>query len=192
VSGTAIDDIFGFIFGASPPPVSLVLRVLGLDAIPASHEEIKSAFRARILQVHPDIVGEKAHSEYTSELVWAREVLLRKVADVTANGVAGVNIVSRHEKQVCKVCAGERLHPRTGKPYLILSEAYGRRLRWIGYCEACAYDAERARQRELRAMVRANRRCKVCGRVFTPQRSDGLYCKPGCRQAAYRNRKVTP
>ena len=28
--------------------------------------------------------------------------------------------------------------------------------------------------------------CKVCGKVFTPTRSDGVYCSNACRQKAYR------
>ena len=28
--------------------------------------------------------------------------------------------------------------------------------------------------------------CKVCGKVFTPKRSDGVCCSNACRQKAYR------
>lgn len=28
--------------------------------------------------------------------------------------------------------------------------------------------------------------CKICGSVFTPKRSDALYCSNACRQRAYR------
>ena len=42
------------------------------------------------------------------------------------------------------------------------------------------------------------RRCKHCGgfldeRVYTPhrQRKDAMYCKPACRQAAYRQRALS-
>jgi hypothetical protein len=30
--------------------------------------------------------------------------------------------------------------------------------------------------------------CQVCGRTFTPARSDAVYCSSACRQKAYRQR----
>ena len=40
--------------------------------------------------------------------------------------------------------------------------------------------SERARE------ARKDRVCKACGKVFTPTRSDGIYCSNACRQKAYR------
>ena len=49
------------------------------------------------------------------------------------------------------------------------------------------------RQRAWRRQRRASRRhlCLCCGRLFIPGRSDTAYCCPGCRQLAYRRRRVS-
>ena len=41
------------------------------------------------------------------------------------------------------------------------------------------------RQRRLTEPLRTQV-CKMCGKVFTPKRSDALYCSNACRQRAYR------
>ena len=41
------------------------------------------------------------------------------------------------------------------------------------------------KQRRLAEPPRAQV-CKVCGNVFTPKRSDAVYCSNACRQRAYR------
>jgi hypothetical protein len=48
------------------------------------------------------------------------------------------------------------------------------------------------RRREWRARRRASRRqeCACCGRLFVPSRADAAFCCPGCRQLAYRRRRV--
>lgn len=59
------------------------------------------------------------------------------------------------------------------------------------YCsEECGRSAKAARQRKGRERRRSNRRCAECGRRFTPQRADGKYCSPACRQRAFRKRKI--
>lgn len=35
------------------------------------------------------------------------------------------------------------------------------------------------------------RQCEQCGKHFEPLRADARYCKKACRQAAYRERRVT-
>jgi hypothetical protein len=42
------------------------------------------------------------------------------------------------------------------------------------------------RQRAARAEARGERRCPMCTRMFTPKRSDAIYCKDACRQLAHR------
>src|SRR5262245_52352585 len=90
------EDMLGGLFGASgswaEPPDIVPLRILGLDARPPSQDEVRSAFRARLLLVHPDVAAYAAVPELqqaadaaaaerpeVAEVVWARDVLLRKV-----------------------------------------------------------------------------------------------------------------
>ncbi|HEY5025392.1 MAG TPA: hypothetical protein VII76_10485 [Acidimicrobiales bacterium] len=178
------------IFGDPPAPDSLLLRVLGLVEMPHSTEDVKSAFRTRLLQVHPDIgAGGTEAAESVSELAWAREVLLRRVA-VTAStfGHDSPQQASQRSGPTCIVCGGERKGHK-GRPYSVRQAFYsGRPQRWIGYCEACMKDAENERLREARAQVRAGRRCEECGDAFAPKRSDGRFCCAACRQTAYRKR----
>jgi hypothetical protein len=60
------------------------------------------------------------------------------------------------------------------------------RARWRAYL-----DERNAAAREKRRQARADRTCPECGAVFTPSRSDGVYCSHRCRQRAYRARKAT-
>lgn len=43
-----------------------------------------------------------------------------------------------------------------------------------------------ARQKRATQAKIAPKACKWCGTVFTPHRSDGIYCAPECRRASYR------
>jgi hypothetical protein len=96
------DLLSGVPLGTYPePPDSLVLRILGLDATPAAHEQIRSAFRARLRQVHPDLT-ETTYAAVpalqdaaealamqrpeVAELAWARDVLMRKVRPMPVAG----------------------------------------------------------------------------------------------------------
>lgn len=78
-------DVFAlFGLGSSPePPVSVPLGILELDGVPGSRETLQSAFRARVIQIHPDINDVSAlvhrHDPTVQELVWARNVLQRKI-----------------------------------------------------------------------------------------------------------------
>ncbi|MGH3300358.1 MAG: hypothetical protein ACRDOK_01540 [Streptosporangiaceae bacterium] len=194
-------DLFGGLFGLPAlgsypePPDSLVLRILGLDARPASQDVVRSAFRARLRQVHPDLT-ESTYSAVPSlqsaagalamqrpevaELAWARDVLLRKIpppAPVTAaaSSRAGADQPSRWR---CRECGQS---PARGSQAITAG-------RWAGYCRNCAAAAGNARHRRQRLTRRRNRTCQFCGELFTPPRSDGLYCSPACRQKAYRHR----
>jgi hypothetical protein len=125
-----------------------------------------------------------------AEVVWARDVLARKVRDtVTGNGLRAPEAATRH-KRVCKACEGKRRNPYSGEPYEVITNYTRREVRWVGYCRLCAADAENERQREARAAARAGRACEGCGEAFTPSRADGRHCTPACRQRAYRQRQA--
>ncbi len=195
MTGGLFDDSpFAGIFGLgtyAEPPVSVLLRILGLAEKPADHQAVKAAFRARVMQAHPDVTAYvdpglrtaaeaiAAGTPEVQELVWARDALLRMIPKpVTGEKVTGSEFVTRHVPRVCMTCDGKRLNYQ-GRPYVIQ--------RGVD-CIACTMDAENARQRERRRYARADRPCASCGATFTPPRSDGRYCRPACRQAAYRAR----
>jgi hypothetical protein len=197
-----LESLFGGLFGfGAPPPDSLLLRLLGLSEMPRTQEDVRTAFRSRMRDVHPDsAAGEAATDAVTvTELMWAREALLRKIpagsdGTVTVNEGPDGNFISRNGRKdwSCVVCHGDR-RMLDGEPYRIYGDADGRRLRWVGYCWACASDAENERQRELRRLARANRRCEACGETFTLSRSDARFCSAACRQRHYRAaRRVVP
>ena len=75
-------------------------------------------------------------------------------------------------KIICKGCGREFYTQIKGKKYcnyyLCGNRGYRKEL------------SERARE------ARQDRICKACGKVFTPARSDGIYCSNACRQKAYR------
>jgi hypothetical protein len=132
-----------------------------------------------VVQGEPDV----------QELVWARDVLLRMIPQpVTAGNPPHAGDYQPSREKPCGRCNGER-RDRDGNPYPKLYSSYGQRKRWVGYCTACARDAELARQRARRRARRTDLTCEHCGTVFTPPRSDGRYCSPACRQKAYRRRK---
>ncbi len=56
------------------------------------------------------------------------------------------------------------------------------------YCNnaTCGRIANYRHQREKRLQARQNRMCPICGKSFTPKRSDAKYCSNTCRQKAYR------
>jgi hypothetical protein len=84
---------FGFetLFGFGEVPDSIPLRMLGLDEMPTSRAVLMTAFRSKVMAVHPDLAGytlpgirEAAEAIVSSEadvqeLVWARDVLARKL-----------------------------------------------------------------------------------------------------------------
>jgi hypothetical protein len=191
----------GGLFGAgvyAEPPDSVPLRILKIrsgSAGAVTRDKVRSAFRARVFEAHPDLrsvytdPGLRAAAEVVAseapdvqELVWARDVLLRMIPEPVTGGRAnGIRISTRHEIATCKVCA----EPHTRKRPVL----YGRN-RWAGYCYPCARDAENERHRELRRRARTDLRCDPCGEPFTPPRADGRYCSAACRQKAYRARKA--
>jgi hypothetical protein len=185
-----LDGMFGELFGGGrpEPPDTIPLRILGLHQLPAEPDTIRQAFRTRMLAAHPDLRdgAETADANAdVAELVWARDVLLRKVpapvtpdkgpscpgfsgngSPVTPDEVSACNRISRHDYR-CENCKDERLN-YFGEPYR--KHWHGR---WSGYCWACAADAENARIRERRAQARTDRTCENCGATFMPRRADG-------------------
>jgi hypothetical protein len=193
------DGLLSEFFGHGPiPPESVARKVLGIGlSLPLNRPGIKAAFRFRVKLLRPDLPEAAADAlrrddlkgdsaTQLAELLWARDDLLRRVKDpVTGSNVGSANAFTRNEPRACKGCHDER---RTSK-----GEPYGRHFhphRWAGYCWPCASDQENARQRELRRQRRANRPCDGCGERFTGSRSDARYCRPACRQRAYRRRAV--
>jgi hypothetical protein len=195
---TLFAGLFATMFGIGTypePPDVTVLRILGLESRPATQDEVKSASRARLRQVHPDVVTyEGTHLAEASaavavqraevrELMWARDVLLRKIPPAVTGDKGSVSD-SFSRNAACAAC-GRTITGLFGKPPLPATTMR----RWRGYCAPCAEDAELARIRELRRLARADRKCPGCSRTFTPPRSDGRYCSPACRQRAYRQRQ---
>jgi hypothetical protein len=175
--------------GWPEPPDTIPLRILGLHQLPADHDTIRQAFRTRMLAAHPDLRDDAETADANAdvaELVWARDVLLRKVRNpVTTNDLSSCEGLSRngpsvngfkhYEPDRCTVC----------KKVVSLPPNYWN-ARWYGYW------ARRSRMRAFSAsaahdqQARADRSCESCGATFTPRRADGRYCSNACRQAAYR------
>lgn len=187
--------------GTTPPPDSIPLRILGLEHLPTSLGDLRSAFRAKLVTAHPDAATYTApHLQSAAEaiaattnpdvqeLVWARDLLTARIPkSVTDNSVTQGNDTIRNGLDGvdyrCKNCKDERRNP-SGVPYPQNWQG-----RWARWCWPCAREAENARQRALRAQARGVVRCGRCNREFAPARTDSRYCSSGCRQAAYRNRK---
>jgi hypothetical protein len=169
---------------------------------------IASAFRRRAMEVHPDLqlaydhpvlqqAAEDALSTHPEirELVWARDVLMKTApSDVAPSDVTGktgyihvpILPVTPKKPRTCAKCQRE----------LAEREYFGvgwgpHRSRRRGWCYPCVRADDSARAADRRRRRRANRRCVVCATIFTPSRSDGLYCSRRCRQKAYRGRVTT-
>ena len=177
-------------------PETIPLRILGLTPPVPNRQTIVSAFRRRVLEVHPDlqlaydhpVIQEAAEvveaQPEIRELVWARDVLVEMAPEpVTATtGVSMHPCLSVTPKaKTCRHCERE-----LGEREIYAVGASRSRRAW--WCWRCvqADDAEQAKERRRRR--RANRRCAQCAARFTPPRSDGRYCSPRCRQAAFRSR----
>ena len=75
-------------------------------------------------------------------------------------------------KIICKGCGREFYTDIETKKYCL-----------YGLCGNRGYQKELSQKRRE---ARQDRVCKVCGKVFTPTRSDCVYCSNACRQRAYR------
>lgn len=195
------DDPFVALLGGfgdvAAPPDSVPLRILGLDELPATHDAVKTAFRARVMAAHPDLAAYTipdvrkaaeaavAGAQDVQELVWARDILLRKIPEpVTANESTTAHLNNRNAFVVrdaqCEGCGITRL----GGWWV------PRRHRGHTLCFACQHQRDNRIQRERRRQARAGKPCVACGQPFTPPRADGRYCSGACRQRAYRRRKA--
>ena len=217
---TLLFEDFGSMFESWPePPETIPLQILGLKPSP-SQRDIKSAFRAKVIEAHPDLKyafelpafrqaaeKHKGNLPEIRELVWARDVLIRMAPAepiVTADGVPTSHyrypLPQTRECPKCqkqsKWCASECDH--CGYWFQRCPKCGGESRGWMvawrgqfaGWCVKCRTEGENERRRELRRRRRANRTCRVCGSTFTPKRSDGRYCSPSCRQRGYRERKA--
>lgn len=188
----AFDGLFADLLGitGNEPPITVPLRILGLEKLPATRDELKSTFRAKVMAAHPDLkeytiphLREAAEAAVAAEpdvqeLKWARDCLLRKIPTSAGTGVDGAPIVVRQWKP--RPCAG------CGE----VREGPGSRLNIRDLCRyGCERDYQNRQQREQRAAARADRVCETCETTFTPARADGRYCSSPCRQKAYRQRQ---
>jgi hypothetical protein len=143
------------------------LRILGMSPYHRpSQEYISHVFRSKIKAAHPDLVPEDwsirdVEEPDLQELVWARDVLLRKFppppgpATVTPHAWGPP---ARSIRNRCPGCKDE--HGET------FDRPHRTRGRWRGYCERCARDAENARRREIRHFLRVHTDdCANCGFV---------------------------
>ena len=190
-------DFLSDVFGVKDVPETIPLRILGLVPPMPARDTIVSAFRRRVLEVHPDLQLAYDHPVLQAgaeavgirpeirELVWARDVLLEIAFDPSSvtgknrNSPATVLPVTPKAK-ICRKCQRE-----LGENECYAVGWRSRRARW---CWRCVRDDDAERAKERRRRRRANRRCAQCAAIFTPSRSDGRHCSPRCRQAAFRRR----
>lgn len=76
-------------------------------------------------------------------------------------------------KIICKGCGREFYTQIATKKYCLYS-----------LCGNRGYQKELTQRRHE---ARKDMVCPVCGKTFTPKRSDAKYCSNACRQKAYRN-----
>jgi hypothetical protein len=196
-------SIFRDVFGgpADDVPETIPLRILGLVPPVPTRAAIVSAFRRRVLEVHPDlqlafdypVLQDAAEDVGTRpeirELVWARDVLLAMVPEPSnVTGEIGAFAIPRlpvtPAPKVCRQCEralGEREH------YAVAP--HSRHSLRAGWCWRCVEADDRERAKARRRHRRAHQRCAQCAAIFTPARADGRYCSPRCRQAAFRGRQ---
>lgn len=192
--------LFGFGSYKEPPP-EIPLRILGLVPV-ASQREIRKAFRAKVIEAHPDMkaafdnpalqdIAQKHRKDLPEirELIWARDCALMQApkpvtttGDRTASHPATVTRPQREyftteigAEYVCRLCGAALCPPaRIRHRYDSVS---------CFYCETCFQ--EKNTQRYPDSSVR---RCVVCG-VGMSVRRPGCYCSDQCRNKAYRDQR---
>jgi hypothetical protein len=97
---------------------------------------------------------------------------------------------------ICAKCSEERNKWRDEweRPDRYECECCGRpiygHLRWVvKRPAACSFHCLKAIYRRRRARTPSPIACAVCGKSFTPHRSDAKVCGGACRQKAYRDRR---
>jgi hypothetical protein len=167
------DEAFGYTglfagffgLGAVEVPASVPLRILGLEELPATSAALKTAFRRRVMELHPDLgnysaipggtdaVIALAKTDVTvQEVVWARDVLAGKVPSVTTGESRSRGQVATRNK------AQDRLDELAAQ---IEREREDGRRHWG--------TVERAAEDRLRALANLDCRwCSGCGRDLGP------------------------
>ena len=86
--------------------------------------------------------------------------------------ISGVSPNLAVRKIICKGCGREFYTLIKAKKYCLY--------------HLCGNRGYRKELSQRRREARQDRCCKVCGKVFTPSRADGIYCSNACRQKSYR------
>ena len=76
--------------------------------------------------------------------------------------------------------------PCAGGCGVLVTDWYG----WRPTILTCSKRCQERAAEEQRRVERPQRACDVCGNEFVPSRSDARFCKPACRQKAYRERRA--
>lgn len=129
----AWDALFGTKVGVWPePPETVPLRLLGLDKKPTHQNVVKSAFRAKVVAVHPDLAlnVEARDDPEIRELVWARDVLLRMTPEPVTDGKGEqLNTFSiRNYPKKCHTCGVSR-PPHSKERWVTVGSLY-----WCAKC----------------------------------------------------------
>ena len=197
-------QLFGF-GSAEAPPKEVPLRLLGLVP-PASYESIRKAFRAKVIEVHPDMmaafnntdlqdIAQKGRGELPEirELVWARDCALAQAAKpVTTNkgvSVRPLTTVTPPESKVHDTAEGEPYVCRRCGDELRLPKRIRHRRDTVGcfYCDTC-FEIKRDENKD-RWDRHSLRRCKVCGVGIDARYNRTIHCSDICKNKAYAERQ---
>ena len=107
--GNIFAEFAAEVFGTgswTKPPETVPLRILGLESLSVGRKAVQSAFRARVIAVHPDLsyafdnpaMREAAQAGRGNlpeirELVWARDMLFRIIPEIPEPGAESDAIV---------------------------------------------------------------------------------------------------
>lgn len=194
----SFEDFFGILTGSWPqPPKHLPLRILDLSG-DSSAEEIKKAYRIKLLEAHPDLQPAFENPEYREiaqegrkdmpdiqELVWARDCALRKAfkpvtttSGITMGHVASVTPRREYfdskagEPRVCWLC-GKVLKPERPTPKYRAQTVY---------CDPCIEKEEKENEKN-KYWSRYHQRCPGCGVWTSAGWLTSRYCSDECRRS---------
>ena len=192
--------LFGFGKYEAPPP-EVPLRILGL--LPgASQETIRKAFRAKVIEVHPDLKPAFDNPDFQDmaqqgrgdlpeirELVWARDCALQQapqpVTDSGGVAVDPLSTVTTPERKYFKTEIGEpyicRLCGAPLRPPARIRYRGGYNIVEVFYCDSCF---EGKKETEHGYWNSTLRRCEICGVGMSVKRS-GKYCSWQCQNKGY-------
>jgi hypothetical protein len=99
-----------------------------------------------------------------------------------------------HKGRECQGC-GRKVHQRARVIWdrgVKEARRVLRNRKIVACCGECrdkvAKPAASKAARDRRTAERGTRECEECGETFEPSRTDGKFCRPACRQKAYRKR----